>query len=189
MIRILRAALTLLLLIACCCSRRNGQAPDQLSPDKSLQSFHLSEDFHVELFAAEPNVIDPVDMAFDENGRIYVAEMIDYPDDPAPGKPARSRIVLLEDRDGDGRVDHSSVFADHLQAVSGVMPWKGGVIVTAAPEILYLKDTNGDGKADVRQVLYTGFRVQNQQHRVANPRLGIDNWVYVANDGADGKIV
>src|SRR5689334_7239679 len=184
-----RAVLSVLVLVASGCSRRSGQAPPALSPDKSLQTFRLSEDFHVELFASEPNVVDPVDMAFDENGKIYVAEMIDYPDDPPPGTPPRSRIVLLEDRDGDGRVDHSSVFADRLQAVSGVMPWKGGLIATAAPEILYLKDTDGDGKADVRQVLYTGFRVQNQQHRVSNPRLGIDNWVYVANDGADGKIV
>lgn len=184
-----RVGLVLLFLLTSGCSRRSGQAPPALSPNEALQSFRLSENFHVELFAAEPNVLDPVDMAFDENGKIYVAEMIDYPDDPLPGKPARSRIVLLEDRDGDGRIDHSSVFADHIRAVSGLMPWKGGVIVTAAPEILYLKDTNGDGKADIRQVLYTGFRVQNQQHRVANPRLSIDNWVYVANDGADGNVV
>src|SRR6266478_1686177 len=111
-----RAVLPLLLLIACSCSRRSSQAPDPLPPDKSLQTFHLSEDFHVELFASEPNVVDPVDMAFDENGKIYVAEMIDYPDGPPPGKPARSRIVLLEDRDGDGRIDHSTIFADNLLA-------------------------------------------------------------------------
>jgi putative membrane-bound dehydrogenase-like protein len=183
-----RAVLPLLLLIACSCSRRSTQAPDPLSPEKSLQTFRLSEDFHVELFASEPNVVDPADMAFDENGKIYVAEMIDYPDDPPPGKPPRSRIVLLEDRNGDGRIDHSTIFADNLLEVSGLMPWKGGLIVTTAPEILYLKDTNGDGKADVRQVLYTGFHLQNPQHRIANPRLGIDSWIYVANDGADGKI-
>src|SRR6266705_2140801 len=117
-----RACVPLLLLIACGCSRRRTQAPAPLSPDKSLQSFRLSEDFHVELFASEPNVVDPVDMAFDENGKIYVAEMIDYPDDPPPGKPARSRIVRLEDRDCVGRVDHSSVFADHLQSVCGIRP-------------------------------------------------------------------
>jgi putative membrane-bound dehydrogenase-like protein len=184
----LRSFALLLLLIVCGCSRKSTQAPDSLSPEKSLQTFRLSEDFHVELFAGEPDVVDPVDMAFDENGRIYVAEMIDYPDDPPPGKPPRSRIVLLEDRDGDGRIDHWSVFADHLLEVSGLMPWKGGLIVTTAPEILYLKDTHGDGKADVRQVLYTGFRLQNPQHRIANPRLGIDNWIYVANDGAAGQI-
>ncbi len=163
--------------------------PIPLSPDKSLQTFRVSEDFHVELFASEPNVVDPADMAFDENGKIYVAEMIDYPDDP-PHRQATacSRIVMLEDRNGDGRIDHSTIFADNLLEVSGLMPWKGGLIFTTAPEMLYLKDTNGDGKADLRQVLYSGFRLQNPQHRIANPRLGIDNWIYVANDGADGKI-
>src|SRR5262245_13754190 len=69
-----RAVLLLLVLIDCSCSRRSNQAPDPLSADKSLQSFRLSEDFHVELFATEPNVVDPVDIAFDENGKIYVAE-------------------------------------------------------------------------------------------------------------------
>src|SRR5882724_12368958 len=152
-----RAVLPLLLLIACGCSRRISQAPDPLPPDKSLQTFRLSEDFHVELFASEPNVVDPVDMAFDENGKIYVAEMIDYPDDPPPGKPARSRIRLLEDTDGDGKIDRSVIFADQVLEVSGLMPWKGGLIVTSAPDILFMEDTNGDGKADIRQVLYTGF--------------------------------
>src|SRR5438445_9505359 len=113
--------------------------------------------------------------------------MIAYPDDPPPGKPPRSRIVQLEDRDGDGRIDHSTIFADNLLAVSGLMPWKGGLIVTTAPQILYLKDTAGDGKADVRQVLYTGFGLQNPQHRLANPRVGIDNWSDVANDGTHGS--
>src|SRR5437867_1150335 len=182
-----KPALLLALLTLLSCAQKQSGAP-ALSPQEALKSFHLSEDFHIELFAAEPQVVDPVDMAFDENGRIYVAEMIDYPDDPPPGKPPRSRIVLLEDRDGDGHIDHSTIFADNLLAVSGLMPWKSGLIVTTAPQILYLKDTDGDGKADLRQVLYTGFRLQNPQHRIANPRLGIDNWIYVANDGADGKI-
>src|SRR5260370_30326941 len=144
---LLRAVLPLLLLTACGCTRRSSQAPDPLSPEKSLQTFRRSEDFHVELLASEPDVVDPADMAFDENGKIYVAEMIDYPDDPPPGKPPRSRIVLLEDRNGDGRIDHSTIFADQLLEVSGLMPWKGGLIVTTAPEILYLKDTDGDDQS------------------------------------------
>ena len=101
---------------------------------------HLSEDFHVELFAAEPEVMSPVEMAFDENGKIYVAEMMDYPDDPPAGKPARSRIRLLEDTNGDGKIDRTTIFADQVLAVSGFMPWKGGLIVTSAPDILYMKD-------------------------------------------------
>src|SRR6266849_4750849 len=119
-----KTALFLALLTLLACSRKQSGAP-ALSPQDSLKSFHLSEDFHVELFAAEPQVVDPVEMAFDENGRIYVAEMIDYPDDPPPGKPARSRIRLLEDTDGDGKIDRSVIFADQVLEVSGLMPWKG----------------------------------------------------------------
>src|SRR2546428_7204519 len=176
---------TLLTLLAC--QTKHSGAP-ALSPQESLKSFHLSEDFHVELLAAEPQVVDPVEMAFDENGRIYVAEMRDYPDDPPPGKPARSRIRLLEDTDGDGKIDRSVIFADQVLEVSGLMPWKGGLIVTSAPDILYMKDTDGDGKADVRQVLYTGFPKVNPEGRITNLRLGIDNWIYAANNGADGRI-
>jgi putative membrane-bound dehydrogenase-like protein len=174
-------------IFAISCSRTHPDAPS-LSPEASLKSIHVRGDFHVELFASEPLVYDPVEMVFDENGKIYVCEMLDYPDDPPPGQPAHSRIVLLEDTDGDGKPDKRTVFADHLLEVSGILPWKGGLIVTSAPDILYLKDTDGDGKADVRQVLYTGFPKVNPEARVTNPRYGIDNWIYVANDGSDGRI-
>src|SRR5215831_15979281 len=119
---------------------------------------------------------------------VYVAEMRDYPEDPPPGKPARSRIRLLEDTNGDGKIDRTTVFADEVLEVSGILPWKDGLIVTSAPDILFLKDTNGDGKADLREVLYTGFPKVNPEARVTNPRLGIDNWIYVANDGQEGQI-
>ena len=159
-----------------------------MTPRDSLQAMHLSEDFHVELFAAEPDVMSPVEMAFDEEGKVYVAEMMDYPTDPPPGKPARSRIRLLENSSGDGKSWRSTIFADNVLAVSGFMPWKGGLIVTTAPDILYLKDTNGDGKADLRKVLYTGFPKVNQEARITNPRLGVDNWIYCSNNGSDGRI-
>ena len=175
-----------LLLIASCTSRH----PDAraLNPQQSLHSMRLSDDFHVELFASEPEVVDPVEMVFDENGKVYVAEMIDYPEDPPPGKPARSRIRLLEDTNGDGKIDRSTIFADQVLQVSGIFPWRGGLIVTSAPDILYFKDTNGDGKADVRRVLYTGFPKVNPEGRITNLRLGIDNWIYAANSGAAGRI-
>src|SRR5712692_9618171 len=182
-----KPAIFLALLTLLACSQKQSGAP-ALSPQDSLKSFHLSEDFHVELFAAEPQVVDPVEMAFDENGRIYVAEMIDYPDAPPPGQPARSRIRLLEDTDGDGKIDRSVIFADQVLEVSGLMPWKGGLIVTSAPDILFLKDTDGDGKADIRQVLYTGFGKFNPEGRITNLRLGVDNWIYAANAGHDGLI-
>jgi putative membrane-bound dehydrogenase-like protein len=158
-----------------------------MTPEDSLRSIHMSDDFHVELVAAEPDVMSPVDMAFDENGRIYVAEMLDYPYDPPPGKPARSRISLLESA-SDGKLHRVSVFADNVLAVSGIMPWKGGLIVTSAPDILYFKDTDGDGKADVREVLFSGFPKSDQEDRITNPVLNVDNWVYCSNDGENGTI-
>lgn len=170
------------------CSRKKSEETPALSPEAALKSFRLSEDFRIELFASEPQVLSPVEMVFDENGTVYVAEMLDYPEDPPPGKPARSRIRFLEDRDGDGHIDRSVIFADQVLEVSGLQPWKGGLIVTSAPDILFLKDTNGDGIADERRVLYTGFPKVNPEARITNPRLAIDNWIYASNTGSDGRI-
>lgn len=180
-------ALLVSLALLSSCKKKSNEA-NALSPQDSLKSIHLSGDFHVELFAQEPDVMSPVDMVFDETGKVYVAEMKDYPDDPPPGKPILSRVRLLEDTNGDGKIDKSTVFADHVLATSGIMPWKGGLIVTSAPDILYMKDTNGDGKADIRKVLYTGFAKLNHETRITNPRLGPDNWVYCSNTGNDGRI-
>lgn len=155
---------------------------------ESLALMHLSEDFNVEVFLSEPQVMSPVEMVFDENGRVYVAEMLDYPDDPPPGKPVRSRIKLLEDNDGDGKYEKVTVFADQVLQVSGLLPWKEGLIVTSAPDILWMKDNDGDGKADIRQVLYTGFPKVNPEARITNPRYGIDNWIYTSNNGREGRI-
>lgn len=184
---ILAAGLTSLLAVSC--SRKPANIDQAaMSPQESMAAIKLSEDFQVDLFATEPHVVDPVDMAWDENGKIYVAEMLDYPDDPPPGKPVRSRIRVLEDKNNDGVIDSSYIYAENLLQVSGLMPWKGGLIVGAAPDILFLKDADGDGKAEVRQVLYTGFPTVNPEGRITNFKLGIDNWIYAANNGADAKV-
>jgi putative membrane-bound dehydrogenase-like protein len=167
---------------------RNTPGPRALSPQAELKSFQLNDELKIELFLNEPEVMSPVEMVFDENGRIYVAEMLDYPTDPPPGKPARSRVRLLEDTDGDGKVDRNAIFADNVLDVNGLMAWKGGLIVTSAPDILFMKDTDGDGKGDIREVLYTGFPKVDAEYRITNPRLGIDNWIYCSNFGQDGHI-
>lgn len=159
-----------------------------LSPKESLKHLRLPPGLRAELVAAEPQIESPVAMAFDEDGRLWVVEMRDYPNGPPKGQPSEGRIKILEDRDGDGFYEHSTLFADNLLFANGLMPWKGGVIVTAAPNVVYLKDTKGTGKADLREVWYEGFAAQNPQLRVNHPVLGPDNWVYVANGLRGGQI-
>ena len=155
-----------------------------LSPEEARDRFVLPEGFRVELAAAEPDVRDPVAMAFDRQGRMLVVEMDDYPVGPASG-----RVRLLEDRDGDGRFEKSSVFADKVPFPTGVIPWKKGMLVCSAPDILYLEDTDGDGRADVRKVMLTGFGTgDNPQSFVNNPQYGVDGWIYLGNGGMGGEI-
>jgi putative membrane-bound dehydrogenase-like protein len=163
-------------------------AEGPLSPEQEHKTFHLDAGLKLHLVASEPQVESPVAMAFDEDGRLFVVEMRDYPNGPPPGQPGEGRIRLLEDRDGDGHYETSSVFADRLLFANGLLPWKGGLIVTAAPHILYLKDTNGDGKADQREVLFEGFTAENPQLRVSHPNLGLDCFIYVANGLRGGKV-
>src|SRR2546425_6524037 len=111
-----------------------------LTPQEALAAFRLEPGLKIELVAAEPLVVDPVAMAFDEMGRLYVVENRGYPLGPGEGKPPAGIIALLEDTDHDGRFDKRTVFADGLTFPNGIMPWRGGVIVTCAPDILYLKD-------------------------------------------------
>lgn len=145
-------------------------------PEAALQTFQVAPGFRIELAAAEPQVVDPISMAFDERGRLFVVEMRDYPiaDEPL------SRIKLLEDRDGDGRFEHSSVFVDGLHMAHGVLPWKGGILVACAPDILHFTDTDGDGRADQRKVILTGFAQVNPQLRINTPLYEMDNWIYAA---------
>ncbi|HEY1108806.1 MAG TPA: hypothetical protein VGE76_09245, partial [Opitutaceae bacterium] len=130
-----------------------------LSPEESLKRIQVEAGLRVELVAAEPLVVDPVAFAFEPDGRMYVAEGRAYPDpvEAGTGESTLGRIALLTDTDGDGRYDKRTNFADGLGYVNGIMLWRGGMFVTAAPNILYLKDTDGDGVADERTVVLTGF--------------------------------
>lgn len=163
--------------------------PSPLSPRAALPYFDLDAGLRIELVASEPQIESPVAIQFDPDGRLLVVEMLDYPNGPAPGKPPQGRIKILEDRDGDGHYEHARVFADKLLFANGLLPWKGGLVVTAAPAILYLEDTDGDGKADRREILYEGFAAQNPQLRVSHPVLGLDGWIHVANGLRGGKVV
>ncbi len=168
-------------------SCKEQRYPDALSPDDALKALTVSEGYKVELFASEPFVYDPVTMEFDENGVCYVALMPDAPFAPKPGEE-KGQIRVLLDLNEDGLVDSSVVFADKLSEATSLLPWKGGILVTAAPDILYLKDTNGDFKADIREKLFTGFFKNNYETQISNLQFSIDNWIYANNRGQEGDI-
>ncbi|MCS5584625.1 MAG: hypothetical protein NZ777_14050, partial [Pseudomonadales bacterium] len=150
---------------------------------ESVQHIQIPEGTQLELVASEPQIMDPIAIRFDEFGRMWVAQMGDYPE----GK-GKSSIRILEDLDNDGLFETSRVFADDLHFVTGLQPWKGGMIVTMAGRVAYMKDTDGDFKADLREDWYSGFAEDNTQLRANHPRLGLDNQVYVAN-GLRGGVV
>jgi putative membrane-bound dehydrogenase-like protein len=155
-----------------------------LAPEAELATFRLADRrLTIELVAAEPELDSPVALCWDADGRMFVAEMIDYPRGPSAG-----RIRRLEDADGDGRYERATQFAEGLSFPNGVLAGQGGVFVTAAPDLLWLRDTDDDGRADERQVVFTGFGEGNQQLRANGLAWGLDNWIYGANGRSDGNI-
>ncbi|RLS58893.1 MAG: hypothetical protein DWH91_01455 [Planctomycetota bacterium] len=159
-----------------------------LSPEESQKHFQIDPDCRIELVAAEPDVSAPVSIAFDEKGQLWVVEMHDYPNGPAPGEPGKSRIRVLTDEDGDGKYSNPRVFVDQLLFANGLMHWDGGVLVTTDGKLIYFKDTDGDGKSDLREVWFEGFATENPQLRCNHPTFGPDNWIYVANGLRNGKV-
>lgn len=159
-------------------------ADSPLSPEAELASFQLNdESLRVELVVAEPAIVSPVAVTWDATGAMYVVEMLGYPVTPDSGS-----IKRLVDRDRDGRYESVTVFAERLNSPTGVMAYRDGILVTAAPDILFLRDQDDDGVADRREVMWTGFRTGNQQLRVNGLYYGLDNWIYGANGRSGGTI-
>lgn len=147
-----------------------------LPPEESIKHFITPEDFRLELFAAEPQLVGkPIAMNWDERGRLWVCETIDYPNELMPPEKGRDHIRICEDTDGDGKADTFTIFADNLSIPSTIEFCHGGVIVQAGVETLFLKDTNGDDKADVREILITGWAMGDTHGGVSNFNYGLDN--------------
>jgi putative membrane-bound dehydrogenase-like protein len=154
-------------------------------PQAALASFEIYPGFEIELVAAEPRVASPVALDFDEDGRMYVVEMRDYSEQD---KEALGQIRLLEDTDGDGRYEKDTVFAKSLSWPTAVACANGGVFVGAAPHIYFLKDNDGDGRADVQQIVFTGFKRDNVQGLLNSFQWGLDNRLHGATSTGGGEI-
>src|SRR5947209_4073622 len=149
-----------------------------LTPREEQATFRLPAGFRIELAACEPAVVDPVALTFDEDGHLFVAEMPGYPNGGVGTGPASSgRIKRLEDHDGDGRYETSTVVADQLRFPTSLLPWKGGLLITDAPNLLYLESVAG-ARPGKRRTLYTGFGLDNIQQLVNGLNWGLDNWVH-----------
>ena len=166
-----------ILLVALSCKSPATQSPSNETPGV-LQVY---PGLVVELVASEPQVIDPIAIDWGPDGKLWVVEMGGYPMGNDGRNKAGGRIRCLEDTNRDGRYDRSTLFLDGLNYPTGVMAWRKGVLVTCAPEIFFAEDTTGDGRADRREILFTGFGEVNPQHRVNGLRWGLDNWIYCAN--------
>jgi putative membrane-bound dehydrogenase-like protein len=149
---------------------------DPYTPAEAIRRMVVPPGFRVELVASEPEIVNPVAMTFDERGRVWITESLEYPRQSA-GR-GRDRVKVLEDTDGDGRADTFRIFADGLNIPSGVAVGHGGVWVANAPDILFLQDIDGDGKADQREVVVTGFG-RDDTHELPNSLVwGPDGWLY-----------
>src|SRR5438105_8041324 len=167
---------------------QTGVEPGPKSPQVSLRLMQTRPGFTVELVAAEPLVQDPISFAWGPDGKLWVVEMGDYPLGVDGKGKFGGRVKVLEDTKGDGKYDRATVFLDGLPFPTSVLPWRKGVLITAAPDILYAEDTKGSGKADVVKKLFTGFVQGNQQHRVNTLAWGLDGWIYGANGDSGGQI-
>ncbi|HVR36072.1 MAG TPA: PVC-type heme-binding CxxCH protein, partial [Methylomirabilota bacterium] len=155
------------------------QAP--LTPKDSMRYTQVPADFDLQLFAAEPDVVKPIYMAWDERGRAWVVEALDYPHGLVDeGQPGKANIKICEDTDGDGKADKFTIFADKLNLATALVFVNGGIIVSEARHMLFLKDTNGDDKADVREAVLPGWGVGDSHAMQSNLGRGFDNWLYGA---------
>lgn len=171
-----------------------------LSPAKAMESLKMHPDFNAELVAAEPLISKPLNIDWDHKGRLWVVESVEYPEGKRGGgpesmhtlwqretnlgkpaavdRPGRDTVSWLEDKDGDGVMDTKHVFADDLDLATSFCFYKDGVIVAQPPHILFLRDSDGDGKADKRETLYTGLGTFDTHAVLNNLRWGLDGWVY-----------
>jgi uncharacterized protein len=150
-----------------------------LPPDQAIRRIVTPKGFRVELFASEPDLQGkPICMAWDERGRLWIGETLDYPNEYVAEGQGRDRIRICEDTNGDGKADRFTIFADGLSIPTAIAFHEGGAIVQNGTETIYLKDTDGDDVADIRKTLVTGWQLNDTHGGVSNFQYGLDNWIW-----------
>ena len=160
------------------------------SPKGSIERTQVPPDMRLELFAAEPDIMKPIAFAWDERGRLWVAETRDYPHGVVENGEGNDDIKICEDTDGDGRADKFTVFADHLNLPTSLVFANGGIIVAQPPRFLFLKSSKGDDHADIRQVIMDAWGIRDTHAQASNLHYGYDNWLRgaVGYSGIEGMV-
>ncbi len=166
------------------------EAQEPLPPEESIKLIQVPHGMRVVLFASEPDIVNPIHVAWDHRGRAFVVETIDYPNNLQQGNTGNDRITICEDTDGDGRADKFTRFAEKLSIPTSLVFVNGGLLCTNGSEVLFLKDTDGDDRADVREVVLDGFGMGDTHAGPSNLRYGIDGWIYatVGYSGFRGEV-
>ncbi|MCC6782451.1 MAG: ThuA domain-containing protein [Planctomycetes bacterium] len=170
--------------------REITRAQKPLSPEQSLKLAQVPVGMELALFAAEPDIVNPIAIAFDPRGRAFVVETVDYPNELQAGNLGHDRITICEDTDGDGRADRFTRFAERLSIPTSLVFANGGVICTNGSELLFLADRDGDDRAEVREVLVTGFHMGDTHAGISNLRYGFDGWIWatIGYSGFAGEV-
>ena len=191
-------------------------APEPMTPEQSVAAFRLRDGFRMEVVASEPLIASPSAVCWDERGRMFVSELHGYnlagqldieelnktgqldtqvrrvQADEKFKRAARAGtfgvVKLLRDTNGDGRMDAAEVWATNLPPVYGLVPARGGIIVACAPDIVFLADRDGDGKAETREILFTGFPTGELERGINAPQWGADGWIYFGRGWGGGTI-
>ena len=163
---------------------------EPLTVAEGFKHMQIPPGFEISLFASEPNIVNPIAMTWDERGRLWVVETVDYPNERKEEGQGNDIIKIIEDTNNDGRGDKFTVFADKLSIPTGIVLTQGGVMISQAPHFVFLKDTNGDDKADVRENRITGWGTNDTHAGPSNLKYGFDNWLWgsVGYSGFNGQV-
>lgn len=153
---------------------------DFQTPEEEMAGFHLPPGFEINLYASEPDITKPINMEFDDRGRLWVTHSIEYPNEASTGS-GKDKITILEDTDGDGKADKFTDFANDLNIPIGIMPVKGGALAFSIPNIYFFEDKNGDDRYDEKRVVLGPFGHEDTHGMVNNFMRGLDGWIHASH--------